>query len=155
MDQSRCFVAQTWLSCFVVLFCRFVAVAIFPMMTQAADPALAMKRVRKDRSCESEGNMLHLCWNMLFWRFIVYCCRFQWNGFPWIWLVDCWTCLWDCSCFIVDGLENNTKVLVLLSWWIIPQKGVRSNFEILRKCVSQNLSKSWAQLARSLVFVRS
>ena len=50
----------------IVLFCRCVAVAIFPMMTQTADPALAMKRVRKDRSCESEGNMLHLCWNMLF-----------------------------------------------------------------------------------------
>ena len=49
---------------FVVLFCRCVAVAIFPMMTQAADPALAVKRVMKDRSCESEGNMLHLCWNM-------------------------------------------------------------------------------------------
>ena len=31
-----------------------------------------------------------------------------------------------------------------LSWWIIPQKGVRSVFEILRKCVSQNLSMSWA-----------
>ena len=52
---------------FVVLFCHCVAVAIFPMMTQAADPALAVKRVIKDQSCESEGNMLYLCWNMLFW----------------------------------------------------------------------------------------
>ena len=77
-------------------------------------------------------------------QFKVYGCRFQWNGFPWIWLVDCWQCLWDCSCFIVDGLENNTKVLVLLSWWIIPQKGVRSNFGSLRKCVSENLSMYWA-----------
>ena len=51
---------------FVVLFCHCVAVAIFPMMTQAADPALAVKRVIKDQSCESEGNMLYLCWNMLF-----------------------------------------------------------------------------------------
>ena len=40
--------------CFVV-----VTVAIFPMMMQAADPALAVKRVMKDLSCESEGNMLH------------------------------------------------------------------------------------------------
>ena len=38
-----------------MLFRRCVAVAVFPMMTQAADPALAVKRVIKDQSCESEG----------------------------------------------------------------------------------------------------
>ena len=38
-----------------MLFCRYVAVAIFPVMTQEAYLALAMKRVIKDQSCESEG----------------------------------------------------------------------------------------------------
>ena len=54
----------------LVLSCCFVVALLlpfFPMMTQAADPALAVKRVMKDRTCESEGNMLHLCWNMLLW----------------------------------------------------------------------------------------
>ena len=100
---------------FVVLFCCCVAVAIFPMMTQAADPTLAVKRVMKDRSCESEGNMLYLCWNMLFLKV----CSI-WLSFPVEWISLDMTCrlldmLWNYSCFFVDGLENNTMVLVLLS----------------------------------------
>ena len=43
-----------------MLFFRCVTVAIFPMMTQAADPALAMKRVIQDQSCESEGKHVEL-----------------------------------------------------------------------------------------------
>ena len=37
--------------------------------------------------------------------------------------MDCWTCLLDCSCFVVDDLENNTKVLVLFELMDYTSKG--------------------------------
>ena len=55
----------------IALFCRVVSSLCccchFPMMPQAADPALAVKRVIKDQSCESEGKHVVSCWNMLVW----------------------------------------------------------------------------------------
>ena len=47
----------TLFCCFVLSFC---CCCHFPMMTQAADPTLAMKRVIKDQSCESEGKHVAL-----------------------------------------------------------------------------------------------
>ena len=47
------------IACFVVV--SFVCYCChFPVMTQAADPTLAMKRVIKDQSCESEGKHVAL-----------------------------------------------------------------------------------------------
>ena len=51
--RSDCFVCRVVLS-FVCYCCHF------PVMTQTADPTLAMKRVIKDQSCESEGKHVTL-----------------------------------------------------------------------------------------------
>ena len=40
---------------------------------------------------------------------VVYCCRFRWNGFPWTWIVDCWTCLWDRRFWFLFELMDYTS----------------------------------------------